>query len=151
MPCAPSYGLNKPRLRVSSRSPLLEVDGASTQGATSLPHITSSTTALQGTLPISSLYSSYPAMVQPRITLRWLAYRSRMRRLTWQSWRLSRRQTTNSRSEEHTSELQSRFDLVCRLLLEKKKINQLKITTIQIIHDPHHSVRVLRAIVQPRL
>src|SRR5438874_3102817 len=27
----------------------------------------------------------------------------------------------NSRSEEHTSELQSRRDLVCRLLLEKKK------------------------------
>src|SRR5699024_11560989 len=27
------------------------------------------------------------------------------------------------RSEEHTSELQSRFDLVCRLLLEKKKID----------------------------
>src|SRR2546428_1502234 len=26
------------------------------------------------------------------------------------------------RSEEHTSELQSRSDLVCRLLLEKKKI-----------------------------
>src|SRR5699024_12321739 len=26
------------------------------------------------------------------------------------------------RSEEHTSELQSRFDLVCRLLLEKKNI-----------------------------
>src|SRR5207249_6963445 len=26
----------------------------------------------------------------------------------------------NVRSEEHTSELQSRFDLVCRLLLEKK-------------------------------
>src|SRR5699024_12643944 len=33
------------------------------------------------------------------------------------------------RSEEHTSELQSRFDLVCRLLLEKKKTkkqNQIK-------------------------
>src|SRR2546428_7188386 len=28
-----------------------------------------------------------------------------------------------SRSEEHTSELQSRSDLVCRLLLEKKKNN----------------------------
>src|SRR5437868_8653922 len=27
---------------------------------------------------------------------------------------------TSRRSEEHTSELQSRFDLVCRLLLEKK-------------------------------
>src|SRR5437868_12183398 len=31
--------------------------------------------------------------------------------------------TSASRSEEHTSELQSRFDLVCRLLLEKKKSN----------------------------
>src|SRR6266496_1883070 len=30
------------------------------------------------------------------------------------------------RSEEHTSELQSRRDLVCRLLLEKKKTNQPK-------------------------
>src|SRR5207249_6281222 len=29
--------------------------------------------------------------------------------------------TRMKRSEEHTSELQSRFDLVCRLLLEKKK------------------------------
>src|SRR6266576_6717075 len=29
-----------------------------------------------------------------------------------------------SRSEEHTSELQSRRDLVCRLLLEKKKKNE---------------------------
>src|SRR5690349_23708139 len=29
--------------------------------------------------------------------------------------------TTGCRSEEHTSELQSRRDLVCRLLLEKKK------------------------------
>src|SRR5699024_11665137 len=28
----------------------------------------------------------------------------------------------HTRSEEHTSELQSRFDLVCRLLLEKKNI-----------------------------
>src|SRR5207249_8652157 len=30
------------------------------------------------------------------------------------------------RSEEHTSELQSRFDLVCRLLLEKKKKKKTK-------------------------
>src|SRR5699024_12406151 len=29
------------------------------------------------------------------------------------------------RSEEHTSELQSRFDLVCRLLLEKKKKSKI--------------------------
>src|SRR5438874_5584619 len=35
-------------------------------------------------------------------------------------WRGSRRRTV-ARSEEHTSELQSRRDLVCRLLLEKQK------------------------------
>src|SRR2546429_6912981 len=32
------------------------------------------------------------------------------------------------RSEEHTSELQSRLHLVCRLLLEKKKIKNIHIT-----------------------
>src|SRR5699024_11995584 len=36
-----------------------------------------------------------------------------------------RRIPATTRSEEHTSELQSRFDLVCRLLLEKKKIDGL--------------------------
>src|SRR5207249_12336365 len=36
-----------------------------------------------------------------------------------QAWELAARQQAD-RSEEHTSELQSRFDLVCRLLLEKK-------------------------------
>src|SRR5699024_12797254 len=35
------------------------------------------------------------------------------------------------RSEEHTSELQSRFDLVCRLLLEKKKRSTAKRITQQ--------------------
>src|SRR2546422_8095336 len=38
-----------------------------------------------------------------------------------------------SRSEEHTSELQSRLDLVCRLLLEKKK--QQQIITLVFHHD----------------
>src|SRR5437870_10519473 len=37
------------------------------------------------------------------------------------SHRLSHLQERNVRSEEHTSELQSRGHLVCRLLLEKKK------------------------------
>src|SRR3712207_7418194 len=36
-----------------------------------------------------------------------------------------------SRSEEHTSELQSRQYLVCRLLLEKKKI-------LQSLYSPHY-------------
>src|SRR3712207_7023157 len=35
-----------------------------------------------------------------------------------------KRRTRGVRSEEHTSELQSRQYLVCRLLLEKKKTNQ---------------------------
>src|SRR5207248_7659056 len=35
-----------------------------------------------------------------------------------------RRRRAGLRSEEHTSELQSPYDLVCRLLLEKKKKNE---------------------------
>src|SRR2546428_8117285 len=38
------------------------------------------------------------------------------------------------RSEEHTSELQSRSDLVCRLLLEKKKKNRKSRRLQQQIH-----------------
>src|SRR5688500_19187200 len=39
------------------------------------------------------------------------------------SIRRSARRSAKSRSEEHTSELQSPCNLVCRLLLEKKKLN----------------------------
>src|SRR5690349_23626931 len=39
------------------------------------------------------------------------------------------------RSEEHTSELQSRRDLVCRLLLEKKKTTKLKDMTLWTAYD----------------
>src|SRR5687768_18014435 len=41
------------------------------------------------------------------------------------------RHPLRSRSEEHTSELQSRLHLVCRLLLEKKKSHHLTILPIQ--------------------
>src|SRR3712207_7908131 len=43
------------------------------------------------------------------------------------------------RSEEHTSELQSRQYLVCRLLLEKKKHNQRHPTSLSLAHyiQPH--------------
>src|SRR5437868_7777739 len=55
------------------------------------------------------------------------------------------------RSEEHTSELQSRFDLVCRLLLEKKKkiikhnihYKTIKYQLQSHIHNMHHSHDVL--------
>src|SRR2546421_6780506 len=38
----------------------------------------------------------------------------------------------NNRSEEHTSELQSRSDLVCRLLLEKKKKYRRHVSNVSI-------------------
>src|SRR2546430_10016407 len=38
------------------------------------------------------------------------------------------------RSEEHTSELQSQSNLVCRLLLEKKKKNKARLETYKPIH-----------------
>src|SRR2546421_6457126 len=45
------------------------------------------------------------------------------------------------RSEEHTSELQSRSDLVCRLLLEKKKKNNH--TTMTINTNDAHATRII--------
>src|SRR5690349_23883452 len=42
------------------------------------------------------------------------------------------------RSEEHTSELQSRRDLVCRLLLEKKKKKKNKPYHDHYPHTTHH-------------
>src|SRR5207302_8058309 len=46
---------------------------------------------------------------------------------TWLKERAELAGTQNARSEEHTSELQSRENLVCRLLLEKKKKKKKKI------------------------
>src|SRR5260221_7844631 len=43
--------------------------------------------------------------------------------------RASMRYCARARSEEHTSELQSHSDLVCRLLLEKKKAAMLRTTS----------------------
>src|SRR2546429_5026078 len=47
---------------------------------------------------------------------------------TWRSsarsWTTRRSRPSPRRSEEHTSELQSRLHLVCRLLLEKKKTKE---------------------------
>src|SRR3712207_8215144 len=43
-----------------------------------------------------------------------------------------------ARSEEHTSELQSRQYLVCRLLLEKKKYDTI------VAHRPHHALHSCR-------
>src|SRR5690606_41279325 len=64
-----------------------------------------------------------------------------MREKHWYMWPLVRVESyqQEGRSEEHTSELQSRENLVCRLLLEKKKkkaskTNILGITTVRVAH-----------------
>src|SRR5438309_6842878 len=46
------------------------------------------------------------------------------------------------RSEEHTSELQSQFHLVCRLLLEKKKTNTRKSQTKIDTHNTHSTLNI---------
>src|SRR5574337_2176224 len=68
------------------------------------------TLSLHDALPIS------PGDGDPRISMRW-----------WASGR--------SRSEEHTSELQSPLNLVCRLLLEKKKNNKTRKKISQQLDD----------------
>src|SRR5699024_12005998 len=61
------------------------------------------------------------AMIQPTEKDGWCAFR--------------RPDGLCERSEEHTSELQSRFDLVCRLLLEKKK--RIKKKAINRLYKSH--------------
>src|SRR5437870_6222977 len=52
----------------------------------------------------------------------------------------ARRRAQSDRSEEHTSELQSRGHLVCRLLLEKKKIQPPELSAVS-CRWFHHAAR----------
>src|SRR5438270_4401649 len=65
--------------------------------------------------PYTTLFRSMPSLT-PGTSCRWHGWPRR----TAGSW---------VRSEEHTSELQSQSNLVCRLLLEKKKKKQIKTKT----------------------
>src|SRR5437867_8581909 len=78
--------------------------------------------------PINSSYPLYKNnfvkifLIHPKTIMRWTAPSdSRYRALAGR-----RHYVQQARSEEHTSELQSPYDLVCRLLLEKKKKKQKK-------------------------
>src|SRR5205809_1930897 len=55
-----------------------------------------------------------------------------------------------SRSEEHTSELQSRLHLVCRLLLEKKKNKKPSLQQLKAEHPQHHRRLALTRDIEPR-
>src|SRR5438132_2934151 len=68
--------------------------------------------------PYTTLFRSLPEPPAPRIS--------------WPSASARARLPDADRSEEHTSELQSHSDLVCRLLLEKKK--KYNITRALAIH-----------------
>src|SRR6476661_11224433 len=65
---------------------------------------------------------------------------SRCWRCTARPWTCSR-----TRSEEHTSELQSHLNLVCRLLLEKKKKSQIAVNDGEnnTQHEPGNLTRPL--------
>src|SRR2546427_7570264 len=52
--------------------------------------------------------------------------------------RADRREAADHRSEEHTSELQSQSNLVCRLLLEKKKKKNATTPILDSIHASKH-------------
>src|SRR3712207_9146206 len=74
-----------------------------------------------------SLHDALPIWIAPRTARTWPCGNDRvMRKVCWAETKCSpckeRRMDRFERSEEHTSELQSRQYLVCRLLLEKKKI-----------------------------
>src|SRR2546430_3058721 len=76
-----------------------------------------STLSLHDALPISQQLPARRALAQ-RHGLHRLSLAARHRGRGQEQTRLERR------SEEHTSELQSQSNLVCRLLLEKKKKNK---------------------------
>src|SRR5699024_12861293 len=71
------------------------------------------TLSLHDALPIFSIFSSLVTRSQD-----WLPT---VQLVLHADWQVLLHSPQPVRSEEHTSELQSRFELVCRLLLEKKK------------------------------
>src|SRR5438309_7786585 len=74
------------------------------------------TLSLHDALPICSSSGAFNVMDQ---TIRMMVTMIAARNST-------RNKNGQTRSEEHTSELQSQFHLVCRLLLEKKKKTQIQ-------------------------
>src|SRR2546429_1231814 len=73
--------------------------------------------------PYTTLFRSRNS-AKPRLV--WVIAQSSGTRSRVLSFNASRRVAMASRSEEHTSELQSRLHLVCRLLLEKKKVSVIR-------------------------
>src|SRR3712207_8141337 len=75
--------------------------------------------------PYTTLFRSFDSRYQKMLGCCYLSFLERQGRTSKSQvllkWQLANLQSLVPRSEEHTSELQSRQYLVCRLLLEKKK------------------------------
>src|SRR5207249_11114897 len=92
-----------------------------------------STLSLHDALPISIKRTSlmilllrvFPVFIAHPGSSRVLIRSNRVRQRIQDSSVSERMGMEEMRSEEHTSELQSRFDLVCRRLLERKKATNL--------------------------
>src|SRR5260370_27481695 len=89
-------------------------------------------TTLFRSISPASLRTKFAAAVRPAISL------LRSSRAKWPD-----------RSEEHTSELQSHLNLVCRLLLEKKKIRDERQTPCRGHHTLHCPPAVRPSAVRP--
>src|SRR5438046_8646372 len=92
-----------------------------------LPSLTAiSALPLPDALPICHVHAPLrpPRHRPPRRAARRRERARRMARAARRAGRAARREARAMRSEEHTSELQSLTNLVCRLLLEKKKRNE---------------------------
>src|SRR2546421_8854034 len=86
------------------------------KNARKLPDLEQSKSAVMNSLTSASSKRSYDPAIREFIG--WYCSEAR---LAFNRTVVTRDRMATVRSEEHTSELQSRSDLVCRLLLEKKK------------------------------
>src|SRR2546430_6373966 len=79
------------------------------------------TTLFRSTMGTSGRYREISRAVNPLCVNTAITFMCNSR----EAWHTSSATVPGTRSEEHTSELQSQSNLVCRLLLEKKKKNTI--------------------------
>src|SRR5699024_11709611 len=106
--------MGRPARRGMSRISHIPASSSSTRGAPA----DEASGGPCGRWPIAVASCAFTSAVESKSS------RSMSHAADWERWRKRGIPLADDlRSEEHTSELQSRFDLVCRLLLEKKKTN----------------------------
>src|SRR5690554_6977902 len=136
IPKADFYRIQTERMRLQSEWAAIETEENTLmqklQIFTNLPHLTDDQILFSKKTDFG-LSSKLPITLQETITKQSpvLKKQDNAVKLARQQWQLEKAQRIPDRSEEHTSELQSRPHLVCRLLLEKKKYKKKKTQTKQ--------------------